>query len=296
MLKVMIKNGKSYVQLNSYGNTNYRINGSENITWGKCGSGWAIVEGVINSIEKKYIISGEITTYKRSIDAPRNLPEYLDVSDIVEDDDGYKTCSLGYDLDYYIPQYPEEIASWIPVEFEIIDRDCEPVNLPLWCSIDWPANIEHYKEVQHKYPCHTLEKPLFNELALEIKELCNNNKNLIFTDYLNIGILHVDMLVDIPKSLQKQSKEEYYPTFRSKKTKTRYVTYTTKKIRILTLNGFYANERTGDCVVLIPIFRGSNFEELKKQVDKFKQEILSMIDTNKYQICETCGGKGIHIC
>lgn len=288
MIRVMTKGGKSYVKL-GYGGK-YRINGQESVP-ARGDTAWSVVDGDVDRIEQYVPGPRTLSGFSRVQGSPDTIPAWISVAAVERDADGEWRSRSGYDLGYYYPEYTQADGSWIAVDFDVIDRDCEPVRLPDWCVVDWPANIEHYPEQQHKYPCHVSVKRLFELVAHEVEKLVESSPVLSWDKYLNIGTFTVKHRVDIPPHLRTKETREVYRRPNSKKTTKETIVREHRWEQVLKLNGFYQNRSPDD--VYVPELRGSNYADLKKKVDDYIQSIVSLCDPARWTVCEACSGHGM---
>ena len=290
-LMVMQKGGKSYIKIGHYSMDDYRINGLP-ISQAKGHMDWCVIDGPVLSIEKKTRGRSYIKHYRRVDGSSERLPEIVSADSAEVDDDGDILTISGQDPRFYEAEYDAKPDEWNLVPFEVVDRDCEPVEMESWCVVDWPASVEHYRERQHLYPCHITVDSLFNLCAERIDGIVKkSNGSLILTDYRNIGTLHVDAVVAIPKEFQRARTVEYYKTFRARKTSTKVVTDDTKTIRLFDLNGRYDKPSAGS--IQVPGINAANYAELEKRVAKYVNGIADLCDMRKRCVCSACGGHGI---
>jgi hypothetical protein len=294
----MTKDGKSYVQIDrsawTTAGASHRINGADAVRCKGDGT-WAIVVGDVQLIERKDKKPSVVTRFRRNDEAPGNLPETLpaDAFEYDYEDGGYKS-QLGYDRRCYEAVYQEGEEYWTPLEFEIIDRDTEPMTMPAWAVVDWPANIEHYRETQHKYPCHITRESLFALVAAAVeKKIAESRGVLEWNDYRNIGTFTVKRWVDIPAKVRRPERVEYWPSSRSRKAKTKMVTREHEQRTLFTYNGFYRD--SGKDNIRAPSIAAKNYEELAEAVNEHVDAIASLCDLNRYCICEKCNGLGLTI-
>lgn len=290
MLNVMLKNGKAYVSGPTH--SEYRIDGQPAV---RCNgsSQWLVCDHVPQKITRLSYGTGEIVCWKKSDDAPTALPDTLAPCDVEWDSEECEyRCLTGYDISNYEAQRGPSIVAETEVPFQIIDRDCEPVQMARWASVDWPANIEHYPEIQHKYPCRISRNDLFYLVHDAVEEIVKRTKDLSMDSYRNIGTFNVNKSVSIPASLQRPVKEEYYKTFHSKKKSTRIVTKTSKSIKLFTYDGFY-DKHSGDDTILGRSISAKNYEELTRLVQEHIDWVCDMAATEAWTVCEHCKGHGI---
>ena len=249
--------------------------------------------GEIQSIERRDRKPSVIVGYQRNEGSPSHLPETLpaDAFEYDYEDGGYKS-HLGYDRKFYEATYQEGEDFWTPMEFEVIDRNTEPVNMPGWAIVDWPASIEHHRETQHKYPCHISRESLFAlvEAAVE-KKIAESHGALEWKDYRNIGTFTVSRWVDIPAKSRKPERVEYYPSFRSRKPKTKTIVRERESRTLFTYNGFYRDAGKDD--IRAPSIQAASYAELAEAVSEHVEAVAALCDTTRYCICDKCNGLGM---
>jgi len=296
MLKVMTKDGKSYVQLdrNSWDTTGkYRINGADAVRCKGDGT-WAIVVGDVQSIERKEKKPSTKLGFKRIDGAPAHLPETLPADEFSYEGGGDYVSRSGYDYRFFETVYQEGEEYWTPLEFEVIDRDTEPVNMPAWAVVQWPANIEHHRETQHKYPCSIGREALFGLVVAAVeKKIAESRGVLEWNDYRNIGTFTVKRWIDIPAKIRKPERVEYWPSARSRKAKTKMVTREREQRNLFTYNGFYRDRGKDD--IHAPSINAANYAELAEAVNEHVDAIAALCDLDRYCICEKCNGLGMTI-
>lgn len=294
MIHVMTKNGKSYANIkNGHASEKWRVNGCEP-SWGNGDDRWCVISGEITSIEKYTAGARKEVQWKRSVDAPRTLPETIPLDRVERDEDWDYHSIDGYDLSNYYMETEETPGKWEQVEFKCIDRDCEPVQLPPWCVVEWPANVEHFPEQQHKHPCHITAKSLFEIIVGEVAAVIGQSKELTWDDYRNIGCFTVKKRLHIPEPLRRLEKREYYKTLRSKKASIEYITPEWKWVDVVRVNGFYRESSRDE--IKVPSLKGENYAELKKAVDEYVAWIVDLCDESKWCVCGACEGRGMKRC
>jgi hypothetical protein len=304
VLKVMQFDGKSYVQLVPYNystnereiRTSYRINGKEPVI-GHGDNRWAFVEGEIASIERKRTGPEKTLRWERDEGAPEHLPATLPAESITYVSGEGMRCTEGYDASFYSPvRVPGEVI-WEPVEFEVIDRNCKPVAMEPWAKVNWPANVERYKEQQHKYPCYIDVKDLFALVAEAVRAKINeSNGALTWDQYLNIGTFTVKRVVQIPAEMQKPERREVIRIgSRSRRPKYETITRRVEHRELFTYNGFYEGGSSHTNTILGKSIQGANYEDLLAKVTAHVDEIAAMCDTDQWCICPKCNGRGVTI-
>ena len=288
-LMVMTKGNKSYIKASRY--SQYRVNGFV-AEQAPGNPDWIVTDSVVASIEERNERRGEIVGFERLPDAPESLPAFatMDACDFDPETHEYKS-KLGYDLDFYQPRYSDPVVTWTPVEFEVIDRDCEPVEMESWVVVDWPANIERYREQQHKFPCHITAKELFKLTSDAVIEVTSQHRQEFDVhDCRSIGVIAVAKLVEIPQVLRRKETVDDTP-WGSKRKRTKVITRTTRKVDILRYNGFYDRREHGE--IFTPQLSAPNYAALKQAVQEHIESIVAMVQPERWCLCESCGGTGI---
>jgi hypothetical protein len=289
---VMQKDGVSYVKLVSYGNfsgNHYVING-EPAVQADGDKTYAVVNGVVTSIERKVTPQRNrigfvlIERYREITQLPHELP----LGAFVYDDDG-DLC--GENAEFYRGIFDDPQPYLEAVEFDIIDRDCEPVNMPSYVVIEFPNNIAKYRETQHKYPCYVSSETAFNLLWDRVKEhVTASNGIYVIDDYKSIQALRVQERINIPYHETKQ--RSYYPTQRSRKMKTETVPVTQKLVKVIEIYGpKYGQDAAGK--QRTQTIRGVNYADLQTNVESYIQSFLTQLADGKREVCRHCRGEGI---
>ena len=288
---VMEKDGVSYIKLGSYGSFNgsYVVNG-EVAQPAPGDSSYAIVSGKVTSIEQKRTQSRRVIGYEL-YDRYKEITQLvheLPADSFYRDDDG---DLVGENAELYRPVYDSPLPYLEPVEYEVIDKDCEPVTIPSYVVIDFPNNIGKYREVQHKYPCFISAKDVFNILYDKVAEhVAESDGKFVMDGYRNIQSLRVDERVAIP--YYETRTRQYYPTARSRKPKVLTEQVKWKQVRVFEVCGpayssyKESNKRT-------EIIRGLNYAELQSNLEAYIQSYISQLTGGKREVCQHCRGEGI---
>lgn len=285
---VMQKGGVSYVKLSSYGMSAYLINGIEPVV-APGNSNFAMVDGEITRIERKKTATRSIIgyalydRYKEITQLPHGMP----AGAFTRDEDG-DLC--GENAEFYRAVFDNPQPTLDPVDFEIVDRDCAPVAIPHYVTIDFPNNIARYPETQHKYPCRIGAETVFNMLWDRVKERVDASAGHYTMDsYKSIQTLTVNERIEIPFHQTRQV--EYYPTQRSRNTKTRTEVVKTRTVKVFEVCGpKYSNSGGKACVQSI---RGENYAELQANLEAYIQTFLAELTEGRRQLCEKCRGEGV---
>lgn len=289
---VMEKDGFSYVKLESYGSfgSSYVINGLDAVQ-APGDKRYAIVEGTVTSIERKRTPSRRVIGYELydRYKEITQLPHEVPVDSFTRDDDG-DLC--GENAEFYRAKYDDPQPYLEPVEFEVIDRNCAPVQIPSYVTIEFPHNIARYPETQHKYPCYIGAKSMFNLLYDRVKERVDASEDKYKMDsYRNIQTLTVSERIAIP--YHETTTRSYYPTIRSRKTKTETVAVKWKTVKIFEITGpEYSGYKDGKSPRIMPV-KGASYAELQTNLEAYIQSFLTQLDEGKRQVCAHCRGEGI---
>jgi len=287
----MEKDGRSYVKLASYNGfgKSYVINGEE----AKPAPGdqnYAIVTGKVERIEVRRTTQRNRIGYKlyeryREI---TKLPHDLPVDAFTRDEDG-DLC--GENAEFYYAVYDDPQTYLESLEFDVIDRDCEPVKIPSYVTIEFPHNIARFPETQHKYPCYIGGAAVFELLYDRIKERAATSEGKFKTDdYRNIQALRVEEIIDIPYPETKTT--SYYPTARSRKPRTMTVPVRHKSVKVFEIYGpkYGSSDRP---IPRTQTIRGGNYAELLANIETYIQSFLVQMADGKRQVCACCRGEGI---
>jgi len=289
---VMEKSGMSYVKLTEYRKVygQYVINGEE----AKAAPGderYAIVNGKVERIEVKRKPQPKLIGYKlyERYHEITQLPHDMPADAFYRDEDG-DLC--GENAEFYRPVYDEPQPYLEPVEFEVIDRDCEPVKIPSYVVIEFPNNIAQFPETQHKYPCFIRSEDVFNLLYDRVKaHAATSDGKYVTDDYRNIQALRVEERIEIPYHETKTT--SHYPTARSRKPKTYTVQVRWKNVKVFEIYGpKYSVNSTNNLPRTGPI-RGTNYAELQANLETYIQSFLSQMTEGKRKVCECCRGEGV---
>ncbi|MEW9698011.1 hypothetical protein [Paenibacillus sp. SI8] len=290
---VMEKDGFSYVKLSEYsshvfGNTHV-INGVDAIP-APGDNRYAIVEGTVNTIERKRKTSRRVIGYElyERYKEITQLPHEVPVDSFTYDDDG-DLC--GETAEFYRAKYDDPKPYLEPVEFEVIDRNCAPVQIPSYVTIEFPNNIAKFPETQHKYPCRISAETVFNLVYDRVKERVDGSDDKYYIDNLrNIQMLRVDERIAIP--YHETRSRSYYPSVRSRKPKTVTEQVRWKMARVFELKGPKYGSGA-DNVLLAQTVRGNNYAELQTNLEAYIRTFLTQLDEGKRQVCAHCRGEGI---
>lgn len=288
---VMMKDGVSYVKLGSYGSFggSYVINGvdAEPAPGDKS---YAIYEGEVTSIERKRTMPRKVvgyalySRYKEITQLPHELP----ADAFTRDDDGDLE---GENAEFYHAVYGEQQTYLEPVNFEVIDRDCEPVPIPSYVVIEFPNNISRFRETQHKYPCRIGAEAVFNLLWDRVEEVVKASDGRLTMDaYKNIQTLTVSERVAIP--YHQTTTRSYYPTLRSRKPKIETVVVRWKTLKIFDVCGPKYSNSSGKSNP-VSMIRGENYADLAEKLEAYIQSFLTKMEGGKREVCRHCRGEGI---
>jgi len=287
---VMQKAGRSYVKLSSYKGFagGYVINGEDAIQ-APGDKSYAIVDGEVTTLERKLTKSRSIigyALYDRYKDITQ-LPHETPVDAFSRDEDG-DLC--GPNAEFYHAVYDEPQQYLEPVEFEVIDRDCEPVTIPPYVTIEFPNNIAKFPETQHKYPCRIGSETVFNLLWDRVKAaVSESDGKYVMDDYKSIQTLTVSERIAIPYHESKTV--EYYPTPRARKTKTRTVPINWRTVKVFEICGpKYSQSGKKACTSAV---RGENYADLQTKLEAYIQSFLVQLTEGKRLVCEHCRGEGV---
>jgi hypothetical protein len=292
-LTVLQHQGKSYIK-EKYNFKNYLVNGVE-VERCKGNSQYGYYDGVVSTIQQKASRGGNI---RRWVLKPewQDLPEekfpreyaanhfqsYYDDEDDIEE----RTRST-----FYKAEYSQKEEYLTDVSYEIIEVDCEPISLPSYVKVFFPHNLTEFPEFAHKFPCSIPYTSVFALVWAAIRDHVHSYPNVFsMDDFLSIQTLTVKRKIQIPKSLQIEVREEYYPNWNAKKKKTKYVTHIQKEVTVFNLIGKYDRGRDS---IQIKEVTGKNWAECQANLQSVIDYYLSFLDPNENCVCETCKGSGI---
>lgn len=283
-LTVLKKGGVSYLEIAHYYASGYRINGVEP-TPCPGNKGWVMVEGDVRSVDRVIPPANELIGFKLKVEyeglseLPKTLPKEVFEWDSEE-------CEwVGERSPLYEPTYQQTPSGLQPVEFEVVDYDCEPVAMPEYVTVDFPNNLRFYRAVQHKYPCHVKYDEVFKLVAEAVVDATKKHPGLYeVTDYRNIQLLAVSVLIEKPP-VQVRKKDLW-----SKRPKWTTVTETHAKRKVLDIVGNYKSENNSERIVAIS---GENYADLLKKLGAYIQGFVDRIDPRKWCLCSKCSGEGV---
>lgn len=290
---VMEKDGFSYIKLHEYAShafgCTHVINGLDAVP-APGDKRYAVVEGTVTSVQTKRLARRSVIgygLYDRYKEITQ-LPHDVGADSFTRDDDG-DLC--GQNAEFYYAKYDDPQPYLEPVEFDIIDRNCAPVQIPSYVTIEFPHNIARYPETQHKYPCRIGAESVFNLLYDRVKERVEKSEGkYTIDDYRSIQMLRVDERISIPYN--ETSQRSYYPTQRSRKMKTETVHVRWKTARVFELKG--PKYGTGaDKTPLVQMVRGNDYEELQTNLESYIQSFIVQLDEGKREVCVNCRGEGV---
>jgi hypothetical protein len=288
---VMEKDGVSYAKLSSYSGfgSSYVINGEAAVP-APGDKNYAIVDGTVTSIEVKRTAPGHrvgyalYDRYKEITQLPHELP----ADAFTRDGDG-DLC--GENAEFYHAVYSEPAAYLEAVEFEIIDKNCEPVTIPSYVTINFPNNIARHRETQHKYSCFIPGKAVFELLWDRVKERVSTSEGKYeMDDYRSIQALRVSERIAI--QYHETTTRQYYPTARSRKPRTETLQVRWKTLKIIEIYGPGYSQGTQNREVT-PVIRGKDYAELQTNLEAYINSFLSRMEDGKREVCRHCRGEGI---
>lgn len=287
---VMMKDGVSYAKCSSYGSFSgaYVINGVDAVL-APGDKSYAIVEGTVETFERKMMPARNIIGYELydRYKEITQLPHELPADSFTRDDEG-DLC--GKNAEFYMAKYNVPEPYLQPVDFEIIDRDCEPVKIPSYVVIEFPNNIAKYPETQHKYPCRIGAETVFNLLWDRVKAVVDASDGRLSMDsYKSIQTLTINERIAIPYN--ETTTRSYYPTARSRKPKIETVAVRWKTIKLFeTCGPKYSNSAGKNSVSTV---RGENYADLTDKLEAYIQTFITQLDGDKREVCRHCRGEGV---
>lgn len=288
---VMEKDGVSYVKLSSYSGfgSSYVINGADAVP-APGDKNYAIVDGIVTSIAVKKTCSRSVigyALYERYKEITQ-LPHEMPADAFTRDDDG-DLC--GENAEFYRAEYSEPETYLESVEFEVIDRNCAPVKIQSYVTIEFPNNIARYRETQHKYPCFVTGKIIFDLLWERVKERVDSSDGkYVMDNFKNIQALRVSERIAIP--YHETTTRSVYPTARARKPRIETVPVKWKSVTILEIYGPGYSQTTQGKEVTQNI-RGKDYAELQANLEAYINSFLSRLEDGKREVCRHCRGEGI---
>jgi len=282
-LLVMKKDGTSYIECDHWKRKVTLINGAMAVP---CPGNehWAMVDGDVTSIFVEREPIRQLTGFRLKEEfagVVTTLESELPLEAFTRDEDGvwcgehvelYETAWVDH------PQEPES------QECEVIDFDCEPVDMPSYVVVDFPSNLKFHRAIQHKYPCH-ISMPAVFQLVAEavVAETAKHPGLYRLHDCRNIGILGVDAVLKItPRKVRRDV------GFRRPKWKTVTETQITK--RVLGIVGEYRDKSGYEQIGEI---QAKEYSELKVTLERYIQSFVDRIDPQRWCVCPTCNGEAV---
>ncbi|GAG17730.1 unnamed protein product, partial [marine sediment metagenome] len=155
-------------------------------------SKWAMVEGDVYSVQRARIVRGEVTGFQlahKYKGVASNLPETQPLNAFVYNDQDRFEGDL---IEFYEEVRAESTEELEPIEWQVIDMDCEPVELPKYVLVKFPDSLRQYPQTWHKYPCVIGVPDVFNLVYDRVAEVVDSSdRKYGRNDYRNIQILGV---------------------------------------------------------------------------------------------------------
>lgn len=291
-LTVLEKDGSSYVEIGYY--KSYLIN-DKPLQLCPGNEKWAFIDSTITSIKRPHTLPTKIIGYKLKskysnlVDMPEELPaESFDV-----DCDG---SLYGEYNEFYEAMRTTPEIKYTDIEFQVIDLNCEPINLPEYVQIKFPDNLRNYPQTWHKYPCYISASKVFDILYDKVVNIVDSSDKKYGRDnYKNIQTLEVWENVPVNFPLHKRIIE--YATTKKGKNKVKNIQETIRKIRVFRLYGTYKLDREidSDTEILIQSISGENYQHLQKNLEDYIQSFIILLDSKKREVCPHCKGTGISV-
>lgn len=245
---------------------------------------WVVLENKPTQIFKRIAEPQKILSYmlKEKLHAlmgpNAGLPLTIDVDtysmsseNIGGEDNPYCNIELS---EYYSPTYEEQKYHWeeIPVELILIATNKKPVYPEFSLTYNLPGNILEHPDILPYCPCELSSKQLFPYVRDTIKS------KLIDPIHLKIDYDYGEF-IQISRRFRFAEEQtfKYKPTLRSRKTLTRKKSE--KWVTIIEVRG-------------CPTFSGVDYFDIKKQVDKYINDILVYLIDEPIQECTCCKGNG----
>jgi len=285
-LIVMKKDGSSYVELGYHAEHYYLVNGKPPVL---CpgNSDWAMVEGDLISLERIVPAKRELVGFclKEEFVGVVTIAEQLPADAFTFDFD--ESEWTGERAELYQPVYLDVPQGTTPVEFHVIDYDCEPVKMPPYVEVDFPANLKFHRAVQHKYPCRVPMKQVFDLVAEAVVAEVNKHPEIYrLHDCRNIQVLKVTAI------LKTAPRKERIDVSRvgARRPKWKTVTETTITKEVLSIVGEYRDKANA---IQIREVAGENYKDLKAKLEAYIQSFVELIDPRQWCVCDKCNGEGV---
>lgn len=282
-LIVMKKDGFSYVEGDRWRRDRLVVNGQKPAP---CpgNDDWSMIKGDIVSIDYIIPASREHTGF-------RIKPELALLVHGVESELPVGSFELideewsGEHAELYEAAYRDVPPVQEPVKFDVIDYDCEPVAMPSYVEVDFPANLRFHRAVQHKYPCRIAMPSVFHLVADAVVAETQKHKGLYrLHDCRNIEILGVDAVIATkPHDVRRDTSWGRRP-----KWKTVTVTETTK--RVLGIVGSYRDKSGYEQITGLD---APNYAELDAKLTAYIGSFVERIDPRRWKVCPHCDGEGL---
>lgn len=289
LVLVLTKDGRSYIRIpNTCGlKTTYLVNGSEaDVAPGH--SEWRIVVGDVTSITS-VTERGKKHVGWRLRDSCKGTA--LSLNKPPEEFSRWDEYPAGDQRHFYEEVLEDQGPEHKDVAFAVEARDEEPVRLPEYVKVDFPANLGHKPYLQHQYPCRIPYEKVFGLLADSLIAKIGESPNYRVTDHRNIQCLRIDRRIEIPPAARVAEWQSYYPTLRSRKEKWRKVTHTERWVSVINVIGTYSNPGKDD--VRTEEMRGSDYKDLKVNLQAYIDRFLDFLDPDILQVCTRCKGSGV---
>jgi len=285
-IKVLKKDGVSYAEIGR-GILDYLVNGQHPVIC-RGNSNWCQVDGDITSIERELPAEQELVGFrlKDEYASVTNLPQEQPISAFAWSDDDYEW--VGEHVELYQPVYRDIPRGTEAIPFEVIDIDCEPVALPDYVKVDFPANVREYRQIHHKYPCRIAMTDVFRLVRKAILEHIAKHKGVFrISDYERLQTMSVDVVVTIPEEIRKPRKVQ---DILSRRPKWKTVVDTDKSVRVLDIVGDYQNKHDS---IQITKVHGENYADLQTNLAAYIATFIDKLDPRRWQVCPHCRGEGV---
>lgn len=291
----MKKDEMSYVEVGSFGS--FKINNS---IWPKCpGNGaWAMKEEPVITIEeitrgpKPLLHWRLIEKYNGIVDLPLTLPK-----EATPYDRGACDCTpwnedeCKFDPGFFEAVYGDSPEILIPCGFEIVDNDCEPILVPNYVKVLFPACLKEHPRTWSKFPCSIKAEKIWEMVIKAILPIVKSSPFLvILQEHISIGHLVIGEKMSV--SFPSKTKERYRPMRNSDKTLTRLVDEHYRVVPILDL--VMAGNNYGDINTRIFVdgLEAQDYRSLEKAIEKYVKGFTDILTTEQREVCPYCKGIG----
>ncbi len=197
----------------------------------------------------------------------------------------------GEHAEFYEAVYSEPAESLQEVAFEVISLDCEPVELPPYVKVDFPACVSEHPETWHKYQCSIGYEQVFNLIHDAVAKIVAENPDVLsMDDYKSIQTCTVQQRIAIPSVARRTRKVERFNSKTRPHRKFDDVTDTVKMVTLLQFVGKYKDR--GAPYIQVQAMGGKNYEDLQFNLAVYIKSFTDKLDITRLSVCHHCFGSG----